>query len=246
MTPVQLVEEPYNMSERPHARYSRERTWAALYSQHINAGYAIVPGSLTSNSLWLIRCKSPEEAAARDKALLAVESDCTDFFAGSMMPDLAPPAMRGSAEAVVLAKSSDYWIYHLAERPALALVVCGFHDSYLPAIPTWETGSNKRYEARATSLDIGSPAFEQARGRGGHLAHSILVSALAAGDLVALSYAKCLPERTRRRLTQQASEMQKERYRGRHLTFHTEAKRQMIGAKISTGLLRYHAGRKAV
>ena len=43
------------MPERPYSRYTRAKTWAALYSQHINAGYALVPYSATNNSIAVIR-----------------------------------------------------------------------------------------------------------------------------------------------------------------------------------------------
>jgi hypothetical protein len=121
----------------------------------------------------------------------------------------------------------------------LALVVAGLHDSYLH-LPVWETSSNRRYAARETALKIGSPEFDKARGRGQQLGHSILASALAAGDQAALAYLKTLPERTRRRIRQEADALQVERYRGRPLAFHTDAQRQAVGTKISAGLIRYH------
>src|ERR1700754_636087 len=68
------------MPERPNARYTREKTWAALYTQAINACYALVPNSATNNSIHLIRCKSPEETRERMKFLLSVEQECAVFF----------------------------------------------------------------------------------------------------------------------------------------------------------------------
>lgn len=232
------------MPERPHARYTREKTWAALYSQAINACYALVPNSATNNSLWLLRCKSPEETQERLRFLLAREQECAAFFASRQTPEHAPTYLKYAGEAVVLAKSSDYWRYHLADRPDLALVVAGQHDSYLH-VPCWETSSNRRYAARETALKIGSPEFEQACGRGHVLGHAILLGALAAGDQAALAYLKMLPARTRRRLRLEAEALQVERYRGRPLAFHTESERQAIGAKISAGLLLYHEKKRA-
>jgi hypothetical protein len=40
--------------------------------------------------------------------------------------------------ALVLARSSDYYRYHLANHPAFRLVICGLHDSYLHLV-AWET-----------------------------------------------------------------------------------------------------------
>ena len=47
------------MAERPYSRYTRAKTWAALYSQHLNAGYAWVPFSRTNNSIAVISCATP-------------------------------------------------------------------------------------------------------------------------------------------------------------------------------------------
>src|SRR5882724_7313759 len=60
------------MAERPYSRYTRARTWAALHSQHLNAGYAIVPSSKTNNSIVVINCKDPNQSGqdiARDTQL---------------------------------------------------------------------------------------------------------------------------------------------------------------------------------
>ena len=254
------------MAERPYARYTREKTWQALYSQSINACYALVPNSATNNSIWMMRCKSPEETQERMRFLLNFEQECAAFFVEqesenqtaekadvsriSEIPTTPEQArllayLKNAGEAVVLARSSDYWHYHLADdKPALALVVCGFHDSYLH-LPVWETRTNKRYAARETALKIDSPEFEQARGRGQQLGHSILLGALAAGDQNALAYLKKLPKRTQRRLRAERDALQSERYRGRPLAFYTEAQRQVIGQRISDGLIRYHARKRA-
>ncbi len=249
------------MPEHPYARYTREKTWQALYGQAINACYALVPNSATNNSIWLLRCKSPEETQETMARLLALTSEIEAFFACKPLYNRnedndwplytqwlkqKPASLKSAGEAVVLARSSDFWRYHLEDQPGLALVVVGQHDSYLH-LPCWETSSNQRYAPRETALTLGSPQFDQARGRGRQLAHTILVSALAAGDQVALAYVKeksRIPERTQRRLRQEADALQSEQYRGRPLAFHTDAQRQVIGAKISAGLIRYHQRRR--
>lgn len=241
------------MPERPHARFTREKAWSVLYSQAINACYALVPNSATNNSLWLVRCDSPEDTQSTMLRLLPAEQECTAFFARkppekdgwklyNQWLASRPAMLKNAGEAVVLARSSDFWRYHLEDRPGLALVVCGIHDSYLH-LPCWELISNQRYPPRETAIKIGSPEFDQARR--GQQAHNTLVSALAAGDPGALAYLKTLPERTRRRLREEASFLQSQRYRGRPLAFHTENERLAIGEKISAGLIRYHAQRRA-
>ena len=57
------------MTERQFSQYSRNKTWAALYSQHINAGYALVPLSATNNSIDVIRCQSADEVVQTMKKL---------------------------------------------------------------------------------------------------------------------------------------------------------------------------------
>ncbi len=65
-----------------------------------------------------------------------------------------PPAMLAKArQAVVLARSSDYYHYHLRDHIDFKLVICGLHDSYLH-LPVWETSTNKRYKARETALSM--------------------------------------------------------------------------------------------
>lgn len=231
------------MPERPYARYRREKTWQALYSQAINACYALVPNSATNNSIWLVRCSTPAETQATMRRMLGEQTEIEAFFASRQTPDHAPAILKNAGEAVVLARSSDYWRYHLEDRLGLALVVCGVHDSYLH-LPVWETSSNKRYATRETALSIGSSEFEQARGRGHVLGHTILLGALVAGDQKALAYLKALPARTRRRLRSEVEALQGERYQGRPLAFHTDAERQAIGTKISAGLLLYYERRR--
>lgn len=225
------------MSERPYSRYTREKTWSALYSQHINAGYALVPWSTTNNSIALIRCDSAKDTKVKMDELLQHEQECAAFYAAKQTPDKAPELLRKARPAVVLAKSSDYYHYHLSDHPEFALVICGLHDSYLH-LPVWETRTNQRYDPRATAVSISSPAFTQIRST--QFGHNILVGALINGDKSAIAFLKTLPERTRHRITAEVQEMQETRYRGRPLAFLTDAERQAIGGKISESLKRYH------
>lgn len=68
------------MAERPYSRYTREKTWAALYIQHSNAGYAWVPYSTTNNSIDLIRCDSPETARRIMQELLKQADACATYY----------------------------------------------------------------------------------------------------------------------------------------------------------------------
>lgn len=247
------------MAERLYALYTRDKTWAALYAQHINACYALVPYSATSNSIWLKRCETPEETQATMTLLLSRSSEIETFFNSKPVKNhddksdywqlysqwltRRPACLKGAGETVILVRSSDYWRYHLEDQPGLALVVCSIHDSYLH-LPVWEMSANRRYAARETALKIGSRAFEQARGRGKVLGHRILLGALASGDQAALTYLKTLPARTQRRLKAERDTLLMDRYRGRPLAFHTDAQRQAVGAKISAGLIRYYERRR--
>lgn len=226
------------MHERPYSRYSREKTWAALYSQHIAACYALVPYSLTNNSIAVIRCSSPQETAATARELLTMAQECDRFYTGQEPPEQAPALLQRARHAVVLARSSDYYRYHLADHPQFRLVICGLHDSYLHLV-VWETSTNRRYEARQTRLAIAAPEFASARMT--PTGHSILLGALFCGDQQALAYLSTLPERTQRRIKHEVRILQETRYRGRPLAFLTAAQRAEVGHKISQGLRRYHA-----
>lgn len=226
------------MQERPHSRYTREKTWAALYSQHINAGYALVPYSLTNNSIAVIRCKSPEETVTTARELLAIAEECDRFYTERQTPDKAPALLARSRQAVVLARSSDYHRYHLDDHPDFRLVICGLHDSYLHLV-AWETSTNRRYDARETRLAITAPEFAQQRMT--PTGHSILLGALVSGDRQALAFLADLPDRTQRRIRQEMEDLQETRYRGRPLSFLTAAQRAEAGSKISEGLRRYYA-----
>ena len=229
------------MQERPYSRYTRAKTWAALYSQHINAGYALVPYSLTNNSIAVIRCKTPEETMAAERDLLAIADECEQFYAKMLTPDQAPTLLQRARPAVVLARSSDFYRYHIGDdHPDFRLVICGLHDSYLHLV-AWETCSNLRYEARATRLAISAPEFSRARMT--PTGHSILVGALICGNREALAFLsnrEIIPERTARRIRQEVDEAQETRYRGRPLAFQTDAKRREVGSRISKGLKLYY------
>ncbi len=236
--------------ERPYSRYTREKTWAALYAQHINASYALVPYSATNNSIAVIRCTSPEEAAKVTQDLLDHEEECRSWYMAyvarmqaesSEAQEQIPERLKRARLAVVLARSSHYYHYSLYDHKAFKLVICGLHDSYVQ-LPVWEMRTNQRYAARMTSVHIGSAEFDRIRAT--TYGHNILVGALANGDATATAYRDNplkIPERTKYRLNREADELQGKRYRGRPLAFLTEEERREISQKISEGLKRYHA-----
>lgn len=233
------------MTERPYSRYTRARTWAALYSQHLHAGYALIPYSATNNSIAVISCldtKKPDQDLAKDtqeKAtlLLKHEKECANYYSHKLPPDQTPTILEKARLAVVLARSSDYYHYHLEDYPDFKLVICGLHDSYLD-LPTWEMRTNKRYKTRETATPITAPTFAQIRCT--QFGHNILVAAYAKGNQEAIAFVDALPPRTQSRLKREKDELQNQHYRGRPLAFLTEAKRKEIGGKISAGLKRYH------
>jgi hypothetical protein len=237
------------MTERPYSRYTREKTWAALYSQHINACYAWVPYSTTNNSIDVIRCDSPEATSRLMQELLKHADDCEAYYGGGKQDTLAPDSLVGANKSgklrsgVVLARSHDYYHYSLDDHPHIKLVICGLHDSYL-SLPVWETRTNKRYKARETAVSLTSANFDRLRRT--QMGHHILVAAYAHGDPSAVAFVEreAFPERTRRRLKQEREALQEAHYRGRPMAFLTDAKRQEIGCKISDGLKRYHATRR--
>ena len=226
------------MSEHPYSRYSRVKTWAGLYSQHTSACYALVPYSATNNSIAVIRCASPEDTQRTMRALLEATDACAAYYTTKQTPDQAPTILAKARHAVVLARSSDYYHYHLADHPEFGLVVCGLHDSYLH-LPVWELCTNQRYSPRETAVSLTSPDFDRIRRTA--FGHTILLGALINGDKTAYSFLGRLPPRTRRRIRSEVEEVQEKRYRGRPLAFLTEAERREIGSKISAGLRRYHA-----
>lgn len=229
------------MIERPHSQYTRAKTWAALYSQHINACYALVPYSATNNSIAVIRCTSPEETAAVARDLLTLAGECETFYATRQTPGTVPALLARARHAVVLARSSDYHYYHLVDHPDFRLVICGLHNSYLH-LPVWETRSNRRYGPHETAASITASGFERLRAT--PLGHTILIGALICGNQEALAFLKSLPLRTQRRIRHEVESLQETRYRGRPLAFLNEAERRAVGHKISAGLRRFHAQKR--
>jgi hypothetical protein len=223
-----------------YSLYTRERTWAAIYCQHINAGYALVPQSATNNSIFVIRAGTPQAAAEKEEQLIKEAKACQAYYSN---PTGTPPTFLANAyEMVVLAKSSDYYHYHLGDEdedvPDFKLVACGLHDSYLP-IYTWEMRTNKRYPPRTTSLAINSPSFDKMRYT--QYGHNILVAATMDGDAIAMEYVSKLPASTQRRLRREIRLLQTTRYQGRPLAFITEDQRRKHGKNISEGLKRHYA-----
>lgn len=237
------------MAERPYSRYTRAKTWAALYSQHINAGYALVPLSATNNSIAVISCLDTHNAQqdlAKDtqdlaNLLLMHAEECATYYSRKPRPDKAPAILAKARQAVVLARSSDYYHYHLDDYPDFKLVICGLHDSYLH-LSVWEMRTNRRYKGRETAVPIGSPDFERIRCT--RFGHNILVAAYAKGHQDALTFIEILPPRTQSRLKREKDALQDQHYRGRPLAFLTEAERRVVGKKISEGLKRYHEQRR--
>src|SRR5207245_5359339 len=114
--------------------------------------------------------------------LLRYADECAAFYGTKQTPEKAPAIIHKARHAVVLARSSDYYHYHLADHPALRLVVCGLHDSYLQ-LPVWEMRTNQRYEPRATTVAMTSPDFAHLRCT--QFGHNILLGALINGDSTA-------------------------------------------------------------
>jgi hypothetical protein len=262
------------MAERPYSRYTRTRTWAALHSQHLNAGYAIVPSSKTNNSIVVINCKDPnldgqdiaKDTQLKEEELLPHTKEIAAYYekqnedededdepaeddTEKSPEDDAPPILAKEIKAkklrtaVVLAKSSDYYHYHIEDIAAITLVICGLHDSYLH-IHVWEMRTNHRYRPRETAVSIKDPNFDQIRRT--QFGHSILLAAYAKGnpDAVAFVENERFPERSRTRINREKDEFQHQTYRGRPLAFLNEAKRKEIGGKISQSLIEYHARRR--
>jgi hypothetical protein len=239
------------MPERPYSHYTREKTWAALYSQHILAGYAIVPHSVMLNCIAVIACPTPEDAAILQDLLKQKQDMCQAFLSSRKPLNEAPPGLRGIRWAVVLARSSDYYHYHLADATTefegsaisldFKLVVCGLHDSCLP-VTVWETRSNTRIKPRVPGADIAAPGFDVLRRTS--YGHNVLIGALISGDKTAIAFKATLKPRTRRRIEQEVLAVQEERYHGRPLAFLTEEDRLKIAEKIRQSVKQYHASKK--
>ena len=230
------------MTERPYSRYTRERTWAALYSQHTNAGYALVPYSATNNSIALIRCQSSEEVQTMMRSLLEHAEECALYYGRKQTPEKAPTILARARHAVILARSSDYHYYRLSDHMELRLIVCGLHDSYVH-LPVLEMRTNRRYSAREVAVSLVEPDFQHLRRT--QFGHNILVGALVYRDAAAQAFKDTLPASTQRRIMKEVQDIQKTRYRGRPLAFLTDAERAEIGRKIGEGMRRSHAQRRA-
>jgi hypothetical protein len=235
------------MTERPHSRFTRAKTWAALYNQHINACWAWIPYSATNNSIALVKCATPDETQAVQRALLDEGDACESYYGRKLTSDKAPSIIRDREQhAIILARSSDYHHYHLADFHQFRLVICGQHDSYLH-LPVWETSTNRQYQARETSISILAPQFKEVRST--KFGHKIFLGALISGDKSAIVLRDdpvFLPERSRRRIINEVNNIQRTRYRGRPLAFLTESEQREIGNKISAGLRRYHAQKRSI
>lgn len=217
------------MPERPHSRYTREKTWAALYNQHVNACYAILPHSGTHNSIDLIKCASPEETRATMRAFASHDKVFEQFYASKLPDEKAPKIERDKQapivvsekirHAFVLARSSDYYHYHLFDFSDFRLLIVGQHDSYVQ-MTVWETSTNKIYKPAETTLALDSPAFLKARST--QFGHNLFLGALICGDKTAVSIRdnrQLIPASTRRRILSEVQAIQSKRYRGRPLTF---------------------------
>lgn len=249
--------------EHQYSRYTREKAWAALYSQHINAGYALVPHSATNNSIDALRCKSPSEVKTTMLEFLEHDKEIERYYASEnekvkkSLQSLLRSARYRTEEyrrfyvkpygkavtAAVLSKSSDYHHYHLSDYPNIQLVICGLHDSYLQ-YRVWELRTNGIYDQRATMKPIHSLVLKP-----GHTTeHNILVGALICGDVAAIAYrdnSNNMSRWTRNRIIQEVNTLQTKNYQGRPLAFLNEAERKEIGQKISLSLIQYHAARRA-
>jgi hypothetical protein len=234
--------------ERLHSRYTRAKTWAALNSQFVNAGYALVPHSETTNSIDVISCGDQAKVKLVMQQLLENDQIIAKYYARPtddeyLAPYQLPGASLKTVTAVVLAKSSDYYHYHLMSKDGIQLIICGLHDSYMQW-RVWETSTNKRYEPRATSVPIPHLVL----GKGRTLDHNILLGALICGDQAAIAYRddKTKMSRwTRNRMIREVETIQSTRYRGRPLAFLNGAKSKEIGGKISQSLIEYHKRRKS-
>ena len=230
------------MTERRYSRYTRERTWLALVNQIDNTDYALVPYSRTTNGVSLVRIKSGEESRPQlQKILDAYAQEMERWQAGERAEE--PLLKRESVEAVILARSSDYYHYHLAEfATAVRLIICGLHDAYC-LLPVLEMRTNKRYKARETSLDMQSPEFERLRKT--EYGHNILITSAAKGDQAAMAFINNLKViSTKNRLKREVRELQTKVYRGRPLAFMNDQERRELGMKISEGMKEHHAKRK--
>lgn len=115
--------------------------------------------------------------------------------------------------AVILARSSDWYIYSLNSPlwdHGITAVVCGTHDSCLP-VPVIALDAMKWYEAKKMRAIFGQlqpqfdtngklipDQFDQARKS--HYGHNMLIGALMCGREDAIARLQSLPDRTRYRI----------------------------------------------
>ena len=121
--------------------------------------------------------------------------------------------------AFVLAKSSDYYHYHLFDYSDFRLLIVGQHDSYVQ-MTVWETSTNKIYKPRETALKLDSQKFLEERCT--QYGHNIFLGALICGNKTAVAIRdnkQLIPPSTRRRILSEVQTIQSRRYRGRPLTF---------------------------
>ncbi len=132
--------------------------------------------------------------------------------------------------AVILARSSDWYIYRLncvsQWSHGVTAVVCGTHDSCLP-VPVLALDTMRWYEPLKmrtlfgplqpqldTNGNLIPDAFEKARKS--HYGHNMLVGALMCGREDALARLQTLPDRTRYRIEAELLQLHR-RHRGRPL-----------------------------
>jgi hypothetical protein len=257
------------MAEHPYRRYTKEKSWAALYCQYIDGCFAIVPHSATTNSIAVIYCKdaagngSPQRAQEKMSELVQRAEEVRKFFADKLDAEMkreqevkrrsrslvaltrreipVPFVMKDYREAVVLARSSEYHKYSLQANIEIQMVICGLHDSYLN-VPVWELQSNKVFLARTPAMVISSEEFRVQRAS--LVGHNILVGALVCGDKTAEAFLNTLPDRTRTRIARTVFDLQNEHYRGRPLPFLTGNESTAINQKIRESMVRYHANKQ--
>jgi hypothetical protein len=243
--------------ERPFSRFTREKTQAAMYAQHMQARYALVPNSRLINAICYISCATVEETALKRAELLKREQEC-DVFLSSGWPltdvlkfkakgkDAHPidfSFLKGIKRAVILGRSSDFYHYGIDESVDFSLVIAGLHDSMIN-LPVWETYTNKRFKSRDLALDITGPGF-LSNGRKTQYGHNILIGALICGYEPAIALKSQLHIKTRQRIEREVQELQTKNYRGRPLAFWNEEERLKVAQRISYSLIEYHRQKKA-
>ena len=137
--------------------------------------------------------------------------------------DISRPTRQARYRAVVLARSSDWYLYSFncveRFRHGLEAVICGTHDSCL-ALPVlaldtlrWYEPLEMRLRSLAPTLDAnGKPipdAFDQRRKS--HYGHNMLVGALMCRREDALKRLQALPPSTRLRIEAEVKRLHQRR-----------------------------------